>query len=78
VPGPATIFRVSIAGDGTQANGASTNPQISGNGGFVQFDSAATNLVPGVTASTFVHYIGFSAQIELTPPYAVLLPFVEK
>lgn len=78
VPGPASVFRVSIAGDGAQANGASTNPRISGNGQFVQFDSAATNLVAGATSGTFIHYTGFSAPIELTPPYAVFLPLAKK
>lgn len=75
-PGPARVFRVSIAPDGAQADGASTNPLIAGNGQFVQFDSEAANLVPGVASGTFVHYVGFSAQIALTPPHAVFLPFV--
>ena len=77
-PGQSGVLRVSVAGNGAQANGASTNPRISGNGEFVQFDSDATNLVVGATSGTFVHYIGFSAQIELAAPYAVFLPFVEK
>lgn len=44
--------RVSVANDGSQANGASAEvarPAISGNGQFVAFHSAATNLVPGDT-----------------------------
>lgn len=78
VAGQAGVFRVSIAGDGSQANGASTNPLLSGNGEFVQFDSVASNLVPGVSSGTFVHYIGFSTQIVLEPPYTVFLPLIER
>jgi Tol biopolymer transport system component len=36
--------RVSVATDGTQANGASTSATISGTGRFITFVSAATNL----------------------------------
>lgn len=78
IPGQGQVFRVSIAANGTPGNDASTNPHISGNGEFVQFDSIATNLVPGAFSNTFVHYLGFSAQIELTPPSAIFLPFVQK
>ncbi len=39
------LKRVSVAADGTtQANGNSNNPTISGDGGFVAFDTTATNL----------------------------------
>jgi Tol biopolymer transport system component len=41
--------RVSVASDGTEANNESGGPKISGNGGFVAFDSWASNLVPGDT-----------------------------
>lgn len=75
-PGPSRIFRVSIAGDGTAGNDDSTNPLISGNGDFVQFDSLATNLIPGSTSGTLVHYIGFAGQINLTPPHELVLPLV--
>jgi len=50
--------RVSVASDGTQANAYSEDPTISGNGRFVAFSGAASNLVPGDTPSTekvFVH-----------------------
>ncbi len=77
-PGPSRIFRGSIAGDGTAGDGSSTNPLISGNGSFVQFDSLATNLVPGITSGTFVHYVGFSGQINLTPPHEIFLPLVRQ
>jgi Tol biopolymer transport system component len=41
--------RVSVANDGSQGNGASTEPSISSNGRYVAFTSAADNLVPGDT-----------------------------
>lgn len=41
--------RVSIGADGSQANGGSTDPAVSGDGRFIAFDSLATNLVPGGT-----------------------------
>ena len=41
--------RVSTASDGTQADGASDYPSISGDGRSVAFQSSATNLVPGDT-----------------------------
>lgn len=51
-------IRVSIASDGTQANGESSAPMISADGGFVAFHSYATNLVEndenGLT-DVFVH-----------------------
>lgn len=78
VPDQGVIFRASIAADGSQANGASANPLISGNGEFVQFDSVATNLVSGVTSGTFVHYVGFSAPITFAPPHSIFLPILEK
>jgi len=36
--------RVSVATDGTQANGASTSATIGGTGRYITFESAATNL----------------------------------
>ncbi len=41
--------RVSVASDGTQANGDSIYPAISSNGRFVAFSSEASNLVAGDT-----------------------------
>lgn len=41
-----TIERVSVASDGTEANGASIRPSISQDGRFITFESSATNLVP--------------------------------
>lgn len=50
--------RISVASDGTEANGRSDHPKISGNGRFVVFTSEATNLVTGDTNEAhdvFVH-----------------------
>ncbi|NTW44032.1 MAG: hypothetical protein HGB14_06270, partial [Anaerolineaceae bacterium] len=44
-----TTIRVSVASDGTQANGPSINASISANGQFVVFQSDATNLIPNDT-----------------------------
>jgi Tol biopolymer transport system component len=43
------IFRLSVAADGTQADGGSYQPDVSADGRFVVFTSTATNLVPGDT-----------------------------
>jgi len=55
----ATTSRVSVASDGTQANGGSGYfPLISADGRYVAFESDASNLVPGDTNGTtdiFVH-----------------------
>jgi Tol biopolymer transport system component len=53
-----TTTRVSVASDGTEANGASSSAAISANGRAVIFISEASNLVPGDTngvADVFVH-----------------------
>ena len=42
-------LRASVAADGTAANGYSVQPTLSGNGRYVAFVSAASNLVPGDT-----------------------------
>jgi hypothetical protein len=44
-----TTTRVSVASDGTEANGLSNFPAISGDGLLVTFNSNAGNLVPGDT-----------------------------
>ena len=41
--------RVSVASDGTEANGNSRAPVLSADGRFIAFLSQATNLVPGDT-----------------------------
>ncbi len=50
--------RVSVGGDGSQADGNSSSPQISGDGRYVVFFSSATNLVSGDAngvADIFLH-----------------------
>ena len=49
VPATAQITRASVSTAGAEANGPSGPPSISGNGRFVVFASAATNLVAGDT-----------------------------
>lgn len=63
------MTRVSIAGDGTQANNASVNPTISADGRYVTFDSFATNLTPVKTdgpKQTYV-YDRHTGNIRLVP-----------
>jgi Tol biopolymer transport system component len=53
-----TTTRVSIASDGTQGNGHSWQPSISGDGRYVAFHSDASNLVSGniqLQTDVFVH-----------------------
>jgi Tol biopolymer transport system component len=53
-----TTERVSVDGAGNQGNAYSAEPALSGDGRFVAFASAATNLVPGDTngaSDVFVH-----------------------
>jgi WD40 repeat protein len=48
--------RISVASDGTQGNGSSIFPAISGDGRYVVFQSDSANLVEGVTnGGVFVH-----------------------
>jgi Tol biopolymer transport system component len=50
--------RISVASDGTQANGDSVDPSISADGRYVAFDSGASNLAPNDTniqTDVFVH-----------------------
>ena len=52
------ITRVSVATDGSQANGTSLSPAISSDGRYVAFESAASNLVAGDTngkSDIFIH-----------------------
>ncbi len=45
----ATTVRISIASDGTEADGPSSRPAISNDGRYVAYESGATNLVAGDT-----------------------------
>ena len=44
---------MSVASDGTQADGGSESPAVSADGRFVAFESVASNLVPGDTNGAF-------------------------
>ncbi len=48
-----TPERISVASDGTQANGDSAVPSISADGRYVAFASLASNLVPDDTNDTW-------------------------
>lgn len=59
------LARVSLAGDGSQANGHSLAPSLSADGSFVAFASVATNLVVGDTNAfqdVFLASTGFFAS----------------
>jgi len=49
--------RVSVASDGSQANGASGFPALSADGRYVVFESAASNLVPNDTNNAYDIFI---------------------
>jgi hypothetical protein len=46
---PGTTERISVAGDGTEGNASSFDPEISANGRSVAYASEASNLVPDDT-----------------------------
>src|SRR5947199_196123 len=63
-----TVTRVSVAGDGSQADGDSRSPSIDDTGTVVAFTSSATNLVPGDTngkTDVFVRTLGSSPSSRL-------------
>jgi TolB protein len=67
-----TTVRVSVASDGTESNGRSGQPAISGAGTLVAFASVASNLVPGDAngfSDVFVRDLrsGETRCISLTP-----------
>jgi Tol biopolymer transport system component len=64
--------RVSVSTSGAQANGLAYAPSISGDGRYIAFHSAATNLVSGDTNNSwdvFVHdrASGSTTRVSLTP-----------
>ncbi len=68
----ATTTRVSIASDGTQGDGRSTNPALSADGRVLVFSSLATNLAPGDTNAAediFMHdrRTGITVRLSLAP-----------
>jgi Tol biopolymer transport system component len=67
----ACVARVSVASDGTQANGASWDPAMSGNARFMTFSSYASNLVAGDTNGRndiFVrdHLTGITTRVSVS------------
>lgn len=53
IPSRMKTIRISTPSDGTsESNGDSTNPQISGDGRFIVFESSATNLVSNIGTPT--------------------------
>ena len=60
--------RVSVAGDGAQANGENNPPALSADGRFVSFTSAASNLVGDDTNGTFDVFVAISAPADATAP----------
>ena len=64
-----TIERVSVASDGTQANGPSGFPSVSANGRYVAFSSNATNLA-GTSPGEFLHdrLTGATVLVALSGP----------
>ncbi|HEV7865901.1 MAG TPA: hypothetical protein VGR20_24610, partial [Acidimicrobiia bacterium] len=63
-----TVSRVSLAGDGTQADGDSRAPSVDDTGTVVAFTSSATNLVTGDgngKSDVFVRTLGSSPATEL-------------
>jgi Tol biopolymer transport system component len=68
-----TLTRVSVASDGTQADGPSDEPSLSSDGRYVAFSSAATNLAPGDTngvRDVFVHdrSTGTTTRVSVPDP----------
>ncbi len=67
-----TTERVSVASDGTAADGLSSAPSLSSDGRYAVFSSDATNLVPGDTnnaSDVFLHdrQTGTTVRISQTP-----------
>ena len=68
----ATTTRVSVASDGTQGNGHSSHPTISGDGRFIAYQSSASNLVAGDMngrGGVFVHDrdAGITTKVSAAP-----------
>ncbi|MFK7801054.1 MAG: TolB family protein [Anaerolineae bacterium] len=67
IPGPSSLQLVSVASDGTPANGSSIYADISNNGRFVTFQSVATNLVESDTTTdsdVYLRYIGPKIKLK--------------
>jgi Tol biopolymer transport system component len=64
-----TTKRISVATDGTEGNGFSFSPSLSGNGRYVAFHSESTNLVPGDTngsTDVFLHDLQNAATLRVS------------
>ena len=59
-------LRISVASDGSPANDDSESPSISADGGFVAFQSFATNLLPGDT-TTLLDVFALLNRLSLKP-----------
>jgi uncharacterized repeat protein (TIGR01451 family) len=58
--------RLSVAGDGSQGNSLSRTPALSADGGFVAFESSATNLVVADTNGLQDVFVNRLASTDLT------------
>ncbi|TMQ06566.1 MAG: tandem-95 repeat protein [Deltaproteobacteria bacterium] len=70
--GHRSVARVSVASHGDQANGSSVHPQISANGRYIVFDSAASNLVTGdgnAASDVFRHDRVTGETIRISVPF---------
>ena len=65
-----TTERVSVASDGTEANGLSVRPAISADGRYVTYTSDASNLVPGDTNGAIDIFL-FDRQTDTTERVSV-------
>jgi len=54
---PGTLTRVSVGTGGVQANGASSEPTVSGDGKVIAFSSGASNLTGGVSGNSTINVI---------------------
>jgi Tol biopolymer transport system component len=59
--------RVSVASDGTEGNGFSSDADISADGRYVAFESTANNLVPGDTNNSFDVFVHDQGVAALDP-----------
>ena len=58
----ASTYRVSVASNGTQGNGDSSNPSISGDGRYVAFQSAANSFEVGASTASTDTYVRDTQQ----------------
>jgi Tol biopolymer transport system component len=68
-------WRVSVANNGSQGNGAAGLPAISGDGRYVAFDSSSANLVNGDTNNQTDIFVYDRGRIVL---YNIYLPLIGK